>query len=116
MALTDAEKTLNDTLDKKFDRLIKAIKEVGFPIVLSGFLIAIFYEWGGRLVASQEKFVENVTKEIETQTDEIKAQTNNTNRILIAQEAETIHEANQSRLMERQLQLLEKKLEESKEK
>jgi hypothetical protein len=87
-------------LDRKFDRLLKAIKEVGFPIVLSSVLIYVGVIGGDRLLTSHESFIEEAKREQ-------KIQANNSNKLLEGQNKLYDGQINQTKLMERQLDILE---------
>ena len=63
-----ASKGTSDIFDKKFDKTIRAIKEVGFPIVAFLLLFSVAVKWADRLLSSQEIFIHKVTDAVETQT------------------------------------------------
>jgi hypothetical protein len=88
-----------EVIDKKFDRIIKAIKEVGFPIVAFLIILTVGINWADRLLTSQEKFVEKVGESVESQdknTGEIKV---GVERILHSQERSAEYEEEQTQLL-----------------
>lgn len=62
-------KPASDMLDKKFDKIIRAIKEVGFPIVAFLLIFSVGIKWADRLLTSQEIFINKVTESVEVQTE-----------------------------------------------
>lgn len=65
--------TLTVDAEKKINLIIKAVKEVGFPIVVASFLIYFGVNRADRLLNSQEKFIEEVGTNYKNQTEVMKA-------------------------------------------
>jgi hypothetical protein len=61
--------SLSADTERKINLLLKGIKEVGFPIVVAGFLLYYGTSWADRLLSSQELFVKDVGTNYKTQTD-----------------------------------------------
>ena len=99
--------TLTNDAEKKITLSIKAIRDVGFPIVVACFLIYFGTNWADRLLTSQETFVAEISGNYKDQTRIMKqlfdistAQSESTTLIIKGQDNLIKVVATQTRILE----------------